>query len=63
MSGVTKSASPLAAPNFVIDGDWVVETTNAEAAMELNAKKKDMRSKDIVEDFMVVEMKEALDLL
>ena len=47
ISGVAKSASPLAALNLVITGAWFVDT-NAEAEMELNAK-----IKEIIADFMV----------
>ncbi len=52
MSGVAKSASPLAALNLVINGAWFL-VTNAEAEMEWNAKIKDKRSKDILADFIV----------
>ena len=54
MSGVTKSPSPVAARNFVIGGDWFVDT-NAEAKIEFIAKVNDKRNMNKVVDFIVEE--------
>lgn len=61
MSGVTKLASPLAALNFVVDGELLIDT-KAEAIPELNAKINANRKKDIVVDFMVVAISKCMDL-